>query len=74
MKATFSVCLNDSPALRTFELCYAEGMQGSNATTPKLATDDRLTAADARKLRHSIGQAQQGKTRPWREIKRELGL
>jgi bifunctional DNA-binding transcriptional regulator/antitoxin component of YhaV-PrlF toxin-antitoxin module len=36
--------------------------------------DDVLTPDDAKRLRRSLQQTRQGKTRPWAEIKRELGL
>jgi bifunctional DNA-binding transcriptional regulator/antitoxin component of YhaV-PrlF toxin-antitoxin module len=48
--------------------------KGSARASTKLAADDRLTAAEARKLRHGLAQARQGKTRPWRDIKHELDL
>jgi len=36
--------------------------------------DDTLTRAEARKVRHAIKQVREGKTTPWREARRELGL
>ena len=36
--------------------------------------DDELTAEQAKRLRRSLKQTRQGKTRPWTEIKSELGL
>jgi bifunctional DNA-binding transcriptional regulator/antitoxin component of YhaV-PrlF toxin-antitoxin module len=36
--------------------------------------DDVLTPAEAKRLRQSLKQTRQGKTRPWGEIRRELGL
>jgi bifunctional DNA-binding transcriptional regulator/antitoxin component of YhaV-PrlF toxin-antitoxin module len=36
--------------------------------------DDVLTPAEAKRLRQSLKQARLGKTRPWAEIKHELGL
>jgi len=36
--------------------------------------DDVLTQAEAKRLRQSLKQTRQGKTRPWGEIKHELGL
>ena len=36
--------------------------------------DDILTSAEARKVRHAIKQVREGKTTPWREARRELGL
>ena len=36
--------------------------------------DDVLTPAEAERLRESLEQTRQGKTRPWAEIKHELGL
>jgi bifunctional DNA-binding transcriptional regulator/antitoxin component of YhaV-PrlF toxin-antitoxin module len=35
---------------------------------------DVLTPDEAKRLRKSLRQTGQGKTRPWAEIKRELGL
>jgi bifunctional DNA-binding transcriptional regulator/antitoxin component of YhaV-PrlF toxin-antitoxin module len=36
--------------------------------------DDALTPAEAKRLRRSLKQTRQGKTRPWAEVKSELGL
>jgi len=36
--------------------------------------DDILTPAEARKVRHALRQVREGKTTPWREARRELGL
>jgi hypothetical protein len=41
---------------------------------PDDVPDDALTAAEAKRLRQSLKQTRQGKTRPWAGIKRELGL
>lgn len=35
---------------------------------------DLLTPAEAKRLRRSLKQPKEGKTRPWSQIKRELGL
>jgi hypothetical protein len=35
---------------------------------------DALTPAEAKRLRQSLKQTREGKTRPWAEIKNELGL
>jgi bifunctional DNA-binding transcriptional regulator/antitoxin component of YhaV-PrlF toxin-antitoxin module len=36
--------------------------------------DDVLTAAEARKVRLGLRNIKEGKTKPWAEVKRELGL
>ena len=36
--------------------------------------DDVLTPEEARRLRRSLKQTREGKTRPWAQIKHELGL
>jgi len=36
--------------------------------------DDVLTPAQARKVRHALKQASQGQTKPWRQVRHELGL
>ena len=36
--------------------------------------DDVLTTAEAKRVRHSLKQAAEGKTRPWSQIKHDLGL
>jgi len=36
--------------------------------------DDTLTAAESKRLRQSLKQTRQGKTRPWAQVKDELGL
>ena len=36
--------------------------------------DDVLTPAEAKKVRHALKQILEGKTRPWSQIKHELGL
>jgi bifunctional DNA-binding transcriptional regulator/antitoxin component of YhaV-PrlF toxin-antitoxin module len=33
-----------------------------------------LAPAEAKRLRHSLKQTREGKTRPWAKIKRDLGL
>jgi alkylated DNA nucleotide flippase Atl1 len=33
-----------------------------------------LTPSQARKVRHALKQASQGKTKPWSQVKHELGL
>jgi hypothetical protein len=42
--------------------------------TPGASPDEVLTPAEAERLRQSLKQTRQGKTRPWAEIKNELGL
>lgn len=41
---------------------------------PKVDPDDVLTLAEARKVRHALKQIREGKTKPWAQIKNELGL
>jgi bifunctional DNA-binding transcriptional regulator/antitoxin component of YhaV-PrlF toxin-antitoxin module len=36
--------------------------------------DDKLTPAEAKKLRHALKQVREGKTKPWSQVKHELGL
>jgi AbrB family looped-hinge helix DNA binding protein len=36
--------------------------------------DDVLTPAEAKKVRHALKLIREGKTRPWSQIKDELGL
>ena len=36
--------------------------------------DDVLTSAEEKKVRHGMKQVKEGKTRPWAQIKDELGL
>jgi bifunctional DNA-binding transcriptional regulator/antitoxin component of YhaV-PrlF toxin-antitoxin module len=36
--------------------------------------DDVLTPVEAKRLRHSLKQTSDGKTRPWAKIKHDLGL
>ena len=36
--------------------------------------DDLLTPAEAKKVRHALNQVNAGKTRPWAQVKHELGL
>jgi hypothetical protein len=42
--------------------------------TPVATPDDVLPLAEAKRLRQSLQQTRQGRTRPWSEIKSELGL
>ncbi len=35
---------------------------------------ERLTQEEAKKLRHAMKQAREGKTTPWSQVKHELGL
>ena len=37
-------------------------------------SDDTLTPAEARKVRHAVKQVREGKTTPWSQVKDELGL
>jgi len=39
-----------------------------------LDEDDTLTPSEAIKVRHRLKQLKQGNTRPWSQIKHELGL
>jgi antitoxin component of MazEF toxin-antitoxin module len=43
---------------------------------PRRAVDPDavLTTAEAKKVRHAVKQIREGKTRPWAQIKHELGL
>ncbi len=36
--------------------------------------DDVLTPSEAKKVRHALKQIREGKTRPWPQIKHELGV
>ncbi|MGC9973049.1 MAG: hypothetical protein ABSE56_20920 [Bryobacteraceae bacterium] len=36
--------------------------------------DDTLTPAEAKKVRHGLKQVKDGKTRPWSQVKRDLGV
>ena len=36
--------------------------------------DDTLTAAEAKKVRHALKQVREKKTKPWSQVKHELGL
>jgi hypothetical protein len=36
--------------------------------------DDTLTPGEAKRLRRSLKQTREGKTRPWSQIKHDLGL
>ena len=46
------------------------------AMKPKRLVDagDTLTESEAKKVRHGLKQIKAGKTRPWIQIKHELGL
>jgi bifunctional DNA-binding transcriptional regulator/antitoxin component of YhaV-PrlF toxin-antitoxin module len=55
-------------------LRIVQGGRQAAKGSAKASSDGRLTLSEARKLRHALGQARQGKTRPWRDIKHELGL
>jgi len=37
-------------------------------------SDDTLTPAEAKKVRHALKQVREGKTTPWSQVKHELGL
>ena len=37
-------------------------------------SDDTLTPAEAREVRHALKQVRDGKTAPWAQVKDELGL
>jgi hypothetical protein len=40
----------------------------------KVVDADALTLAEAKKVRHGLKQVREGKTRPWGQVKNELGL
>jgi AbrB family looped-hinge helix DNA binding protein len=40
----------------------------------QLVDPESLTASEAKKVRHGLKQASDGKTRPWAKVKDELGL
>jgi len=54
----------------------AKEPNGRVIAKPSPAADpiDVLTPAEAKRLRQSLKQTGEGKTRPWAEIKNELGL
>ncbi|MBI3473312.1 MAG: AbrB/MazE/SpoVT family DNA-binding domain-containing protein [Candidatus Solibacter usitatus] len=52
----------------------AEGGRVSMKPKKLVDADDALTPDEAKKVRHALRQIREGKTRPWSQIKHELGL
>ena len=62
--------------MRVGDFVAVEQLGRSVIIKPKklVDTDDALTPAEARKVRHALKQVRQGKTKPLAQIKHELGL
>jgi antitoxin component of MazEF toxin-antitoxin module len=66
----------DELRLREGDLVEISTLGGSVSLTPRKASDpeDTVTPGEAKKLRLALQQLKDGKTRPWSQVKRELGL
>jgi AbrB family looped-hinge helix DNA binding protein len=62
--------------LRTGDVVELTAAAGRLSLKPKRHTvsDDVLSASEAKKVRHAMKQIAAGKTRPWNQVKGELGL
>ena len=66
----------DELQLHEGDLLEVTAHAGCVSMKPKrvLDDDDTLTASEASKVRHGLKQLKQGNTRPWVQVKDELGL
>jgi AbrB family looped-hinge helix DNA binding protein len=66
----------DELRLRPGDFVEVTAQGGSVSLKPTRSNDveDTLTSAEAKKLRLGLRQIKERKTRPWNEIKHELGL
>ena len=65
----------DELHLREGDLMEVTAERGRVAMKPtRVDQDDVLTPAEAQKVRRALRQVKSGKTRPWAQIKHELGL
>jgi AbrB family looped-hinge helix DNA binding protein len=66
----------DALRLKEGDLVEVTTDQGRVSMKPKkpLDADDTLTLEESSKVRHALKQARAGNTRPWNDVKRDLGL
>lgn len=66
----------DALALAEGDFMEVTAENGRVAMKPRKVSpaDDDLTGADSKKLRHAMKQLKAGKTRPWSQVKNDLGL
>ena len=66
----------DELHLRQGDLVEVTAQGGRVSMKPKktAAAEDAVTPAEAKKLRLGLKQLKAGKTRPWSQVKNELGL
>ena len=66
----------DALGLKEGDLVEVTSVGGRVSMKPRklVAADDTLTLAESAQVRHALRQARAGKTRPWNDVKRDLGL
>jgi AbrB family looped-hinge helix DNA binding protein len=66
----------DAMRLKAGDFMEVTAESGRVSMKPKklVDADDTLTPAEAKKLRHGLKQLKEGKTRPWNQVKHDLGV
>jgi AbrB family looped-hinge helix DNA binding protein len=66
----------DAMRLRAGDFMEVTVDSGRVSMKPKklVDADELLSPAEAKKVRHGLDQVKQRKTRPWSQVKRDLGL
>ncbi|MGA2327220.1 MAG: AbrB/MazE/SpoVT family DNA-binding domain-containing protein [Bryobacteraceae bacterium] len=66
----------DAMRLRPGDFMEVTVESGHVSMKPKrlVDADDALTPAEAKKVRHALKQVRERKTRPWNQVKHELGV
>ncbi|MGO9095302.1 MAG: AbrB/MazE/SpoVT family DNA-binding domain-containing protein [Bryobacteraceae bacterium] len=65
----------DAMRLKAGDFMEVTAERGRVSMKPKklVDADDTLSASEAKKVRRALQQVREGKTRPWSQVKRELG-
>jgi AbrB family looped-hinge helix DNA binding protein len=66
----------DAMRLKAGDFMEVTAESGRVSMKPKklVDADDTLSASEAKKVRHGIKQVREGKTRPWSQLKDDLGV
>jgi AbrB family looped-hinge helix DNA binding protein len=66
----------DAMRLKAGDFMEVTAESGRVSMKPKklVDADDTLSASEAKKVRHALQQVREGKTRPWSQVKHDLGL
>ncbi len=66
----------DAMRLKAGDFMEVTAERGRVSMKPKklVDADDTLSASEAKKVRPALQQVREGKTRPWSQVKHELGV